>query len=148
MNIHRSQPTRPLWALLVLSALVGPSPVLAAGQVQPSDAQARYLRDAAACKTAPPGTDRAACLREAAAVRASKDHAGVEPDSGQFARNALKRCEPLPEPERSDCAARIQGEGNTRGSVAGGGIYRELITREVALPAAPPAAGTATSAPR
>ena len=146
MNMHQTQLTRPLWALLVLSAALGASPALAANKTGPSDSEARYQRDAAACRTAPQGTDKAACLREAGAVRASKEHVSMDPDAGRFARNALKRCEPLSEPDRSDCVARIRGHGTASGSVAGGGIYRELVTREIALPTAPPAVGTAASA--
>lgn len=72
---------------------------------------------------------------------------GLDPES--LARNAIKRCEPLPEPDRSDCVARIQGKGTTSGSVARGGIYRELITHEIASPiGAASAAGTAASAAR
>lgn len=40
--------------------------------------------------------------------------------------------------DRNDCVARIQGQGTTSGSVAAGGIYRELVTRIVGeVPAAP-----------
>lgn len=146
MNMHQTQLTRPLWALLVLSAAMSASPALAASKTGPSESQARYQRDVAACRIAPPGTDKAACLREAGAVRASKESLSVAIEPGSHARNALKRCEPLSEPDRSDCVARIQGNGTTSGSVAGGGIYRELVTREIALPVAPTAAAPAASA--
>jgi hypothetical protein len=146
MNRRQTNLTRPLWALLMLSAAMGASPSLAASKSGSSDSQARYRRDVAACQMAPQGTDKAACLREAGAVRASREPVSVNLDPGRFARNALKRCEPLSEPDRNDCVARIQGKGTTSGSVAGGGIYREVATREVALPVAPSAAGTAASA--
>ena len=58
-------------------------------------------------------------------------------DPGRFARNLFLRCDPLPDPERVDCVARMQGKGTTSGSVAGGGLYRELVTREPASPPAP-----------
>ncbi len=148
MTMHQARPIRPLWAALALSAAMGASPALAADKNAPADAQARYLRDTAACRTAPAKTDQTACLREAGAARGNKEHAGVEPDSGRFARNALKRCEPLPPSERRDCVARMQGEGTTSGSVAGGGILRELVTREVAPPVTRPVAEPAASAPR
>lgn len=72
---------------------------------------------------------------------------------------ALQRCAPLPEPDRRDCVARIQGQGTKTGSVAAGGIYRELVTREVgpvpvaepivpAAPAALPAAPAPVEAPK
>jgi len=36
----------------------------------------------------------------------------------------------LPSGERDACLARMQGQGVARGSVAEGGIYRELVIRE------------------
>ena len=146
MNLHQTHLTRPLWALLVLSAAMGASPALAASKTGPSDSEARYQRDAAACSTARHVNDKADCLSEASTARASREPVSVDLDPGRFARNALKRCEPLSEPDRSDCVARIQGKGTTSGSVAGGGIYRELVTREIVLPVAPTAAGPAASA--
>lgn len=64
---------------------------------------------------------------------------------GDYARNALKRCDPLPEPERQECMARMQGEGTTQGSVASGGILRELTTVEVPAPITPAPMKTAPS---
>lgn len=148
MNLRRSHLGHPLWTLIVLSAAMSTSLALAAGKGSAMDTEGRYQRDVAACRVAPPGTDKAACLREAGAVRASKELVRTDLDPERFARNALKRCEPLPEPERSDCVARMHGKGTTSGSVAGGGILRELVTRETALPVAAPAAGAAASAAR
>lgn len=148
MNMRRSHLGRPLWALVVLSAAMGASTALAAGKGTAMEAEGRYQRDVAACRIAPPGTDKAACLREAGAVRASKEPVSMDPDPARFARNALKRCDPLPEPERSGCVARMQGQGTISGSVAGGGILRELVTRETAGPIEAPAAGAAASAAR
>ena len=146
MNTHPTHLTRPLWALLVLSAALGASPAQAAGKSGPADSEARYQRDAAACRTARHAHDKEDCLSQASTARASREPVSVDLDPGRFARNALKRCEPLSEPDRSDCVARIRGQGTTSGSVADGGIYRELVTREIALPVAPPAAGPAASA--
>lgn len=145
--MHRAH-VKPLWILLVLGTAWGVSPALAADKIGPSASQARYQRDVAACRVAAQSTDKAACLREAAAVRASSEHVRADLDPGRFARNALKRCEPLPEPDRSDCVARMQGEGTTSGSVAGGGISRELVTRGIASSGAPAAAASAASAAR
>lgn len=144
MNLHQPQ-FKPLWTLLVLSAAWGVTPALAASKTGPSASEARYQRDAAACRTTR-ANDMANCLSEASTARAAREPASVDLDPGRFARNALKRCEPLSEPDRSDCVARIRGEGTSTGSVAGGGIYRELVTREIASPVAPPAAGAAASA--
>jgi hypothetical protein len=131
------------WLLLAACAALGTAPVLGADMTALRDAEARYQRDAAACKTVAQGTDPAACLREAGAVRDGKGVDHIDPSPRRLMLNALKRCEPLPEPERIDCVARTQGDGSTSGSVAGGGVLRELVTPEAAAPIAPPAAGTA-----
>jgi hypothetical protein len=146
MTLHPRCLVRPLWARLLLGAAVVAFPALAVGQNEPSNSQASYQNDLAACKLAPTGTDKVACRREAAAVRAGGVSVTGQGDPGRFARNAIKRCEPLAEPDRSDCVARVQGEGTASGSVAGGGIYRELVTREGATQTLPAAAGKAASA--
>lgn len=67
----------------------------------------------------------------------------LDRDPGQYLRNALTRCERLSGDDRQDCVSRIGGKGTTSGSVEGGGIYRELVTREVGAVPAPP--GTAAT---
>jgi hypothetical protein len=73
-----------------------------------------------------------AALGASTAMAAGKG-ASLDESHDALLRNALKRCEPLPEQDRKDCLARMQGQGTTSGSVAGGGIYRELVTREVVV---------------
>lgn len=128
----------------LLLALAASAPVLAAGKSPASAAEtshAIYKRDTALCMSPRYASVKADCLSEASTARASREPASVDPDPGRYMRNALMRCEPLPDPDRSDCVARIQGKGTTSGSVAGGGIYRELVTREVGVaPEVPPSA--------
>ena len=99
----------------------------------------------AACLFKPEGTDREACLREAAAARAESRRGGLDDSAGaeQRERNAQERCRPLPAAEREDCLRRLRGEGTTSGSVEGGGIYRELVTRSTDSPGAPASAAAA-----
>jgi hypothetical protein len=136
MNTSRRQLIRPSWALLALLAALGSSTVLAAGKGAKLDPHSRYQREAGACNAMRSSDSRAECL-SAAGLRlaiALPTPANETPDN--LARNALKRCEPLSEPDRTDCVARMQGQGTTSGSVASGGIYRELVTRTVGVPAA------------
>jgi hypothetical protein len=65
---------------------------------------------------------------------AQSRQAALDQDPGQYLRNALRRCAGLPADDRSDCEARMRGGGTTSGSVDGGGIYRELVTREIGAP--------------
>jgi uncharacterized membrane protein len=140
--------TRPIsfWPLLVLAAATGASPALAAGNGSAAASEARYQRDAAVCLSKGYKGERNECLSDASTARASREPVTTDPDPGRYARNALMRCEPLKEPDRSDCVARIQGQGTTSGSVAGGGIYRELVTREVGVAAPDNAASAAAPA--
>lgn len=118
---------------LLASALAG-LPAVAADKAQPVDIQTRYQRDSALCMSPRYQGDRNECMSEASTRRSMALPPQVDPDPGRYARNALKRCEPLPDADRRDCLARMQGQGTTTGSVAGGGIFRELVTRESAPP--------------
>lgn len=76
--------------------------------------------------------ERANCLSEASTAYQASLPPEVDTDPGRYARNALARCQPLTADDRQDCLARMAGQGTTSGSVSGGGIYRELVTREPA----------------
>lgn len=112
----------------------GTSTAKAPAATSPSAARAQYARDTARCRTLPlKSTQRANCLSEAstALAQAQPDKPTEAPDV--LIRNAMRRCDPLPEPDKRDCLARMQGQGTLSGSVASGGILRELVTREVVV---------------
>jgi hypothetical protein len=135
---HRLLPRAPRALVIVLIAL-GSYAVLAESQAGTPDAKRRYQRESAACAAIRVPDDRANCLSEASTRFAATQPAVAAEQADVLASNALKRCEPLPADERLDCVARMKGQGSATGSVAGGGIYRELVTREAAAPAAAPA---------
>lgn len=132
----------PLWsmtaaALLALSAAAGPAAAAAdATRVDRSAIKAQFERDRADCLSGRSAQDQASCLKEAGAAyqEAMKGQADNGESAAQLKANALKRCEPLPAADRADCERRVQGEGSQSGSVATGGIYRELTTRTVGEP--------------
>ncbi|TAN09767.1 MAG: hypothetical protein EPN34_12880 [Burkholderiaceae bacterium] len=62
---------------------------------------------------------------EARAARGA-DLTSVTPQ--QALNNALQRCDPLPTYFKSDCIARVKGQGEGFGSVTGGGILMESKT--------------------
>jgi hypothetical protein len=130
--------------LLAASAASVCASALAAGGAGVPDAKKRYEQERAACLSGVSRQERTACLREAAAAYAQARRGALDDGAAaaQYQRNALQRCERLPDEDRRACIARMQGQGTTSGSVEGGGIYRELVTREVS----PPASGA--SAPR
>lgn len=133
-----------LWlAALALAA----TPVFAASPATQADTKVQPQRARTTCTTVR-GDARDNCLSEASTLAASTRPSRPEENAEQLARNALQRCKPLPEPDRRDCVARIEGQGTTTGSVAAGGIYRELVTREVGpVPAAEPEVPAAPTAP-
>lgn len=115
----------------------------------PDPLHSRYLEDRANCERLPPGSDPAACLRDAAAAYAAAKRGELVRPGVDFEANALMRCNRLPEADRRDCVARVRGGGTVRGSVEGGGLYREYSTTEIRpspMPT-PPAAAPAPVAP-
>lgn len=144
MNPSPTRLARPLWALTLLVAALGAASALAADSSSAAKSEARYQRDAAVCLSKRYVGDKDDCLSEAGTARSQREPVTIDPDPQRYLRNALKRCEPLREADRVDCIARMQGRGSTSGSVAGGGIYRELVTREVgAAPLPTPASAPA-----
>ena len=107
---------------------------VAAAPAQGSDsANERYQRERAACVAGQTGQDRATCLKEAGAALAEARRGRLESgtDSGTMAANRLERCQRLPADQRPDCERLARGEGSQQGSVAGGGVLKELVTRTV-----------------
>ena len=124
------------------SAVVGSarcrSGAVAADNAATISAKARLQNDRVVCSRIRDQGDRDECLSEASTLYAGTQPSNPDENPGQLMRNALKRCEPLREPDRQDCVLRTQGQGTTTGSVAAGGIYRELVTIEVVEPVAKP----------
>lgn len=103
--------------------------VLPVGAATPAATEsARYQRERALCMGFRDHGRRADCLSEASTAHQARLPPVADSDPGRYERNALERCKPLPEPDRHDCVQRMRGLGATSGSVAGGGIYRELVT--------------------
>lgn len=130
-----SRLTRRLSAGVLLALSVGAS----AADRKPSNAEARYQQERAACESGQSTEDRATCLREAAAARAAARNGQLDEPQENYEKNALARCEALPPADREACRHRTRDEGVTEGSVAGGGIIREY--REITLPPATPLEG-------
>ena len=113
-------------ALLVMCTAFAASRAMAAGGA--SDANARYQAEKTACTSGRSNQDSATCLKEAAAALAESRKGGLDRQHGDYAQNALSRCDAQPEDERDACQRRIQGEGTTSGSVDAGGLLREVVT--------------------
>lgn len=106
--------------------------------------EAVYKRDRADCLAGRSHQDRATCLQEAAAALAEARRGRL--DNGEDARilqrNALLRCQRQPVEDRPDCERLARGEGKVSGTVEGGGVIKEIVTRTVG-PVPQPAASAA-----
>jgi len=124
----------PLRIGLSIGALVACSGVVAAPRVDDRAAIARYRQERAVCLSDRSNQDRPTCLREASAALADARRGSLVDGATTYTINALKRCEPLPDAQRTACEARMHGAGSTHGDAAAGGIYRELVTPDSAEP--------------
>ena len=140
MNARLTPRTLPIVGLCFAAAvsLLAQSAAVAADNAATASAKARLQQDRVVCSRIRDQGERDECLSEASTRFAGTQPSHPDENPAQLTRNALKRCEPLREPDRQDCVLRTQGQGTTTGSVAGGGIYRELVTVEVGEPVAKP----------
>jgi hypothetical protein len=103
------------------------------------------------CSVSNPVIGHATCVKEARNARAEIRRGKMNEtwQAPDFERHALLRCNVHTGDDKADCIARIQGKGRTHGSVAGGGILRELTTtKTVPAPATPAQAATVPQQPR
>ena len=111
---------------------------LAAAPAGSDSAAERYHRERAACLAGQTSQDRATCLKEAGAALAEARRGTLDSglDASALAANRLLRCQRQPAAQRLDCERLARGEGSQQGSVAAGGVIRELVTRSVGSDAA------------
>ena len=107
-----------------------------------NDIDLKYKTDRAACVSGRTPQDRATCLREAGAARDEARRGQLNDGGADYRKNDKERCDVLTGDEQRDCIARRQGKGSVSGSVEGGGVMRETVTREV-KPPEPVASGPA-----
>jgi hypothetical protein len=124
-----------------------------------------YRREVQACNSGQTQEARDTCLREARNAHAAKKEGKLDSGHQDLAANAMARCQPLTGEFKAACQARVMGYGEASGSVAGGGVLRQVetvvlppgqtqVTIEpktsdpvVLVPAQPNAAGQASGAP-
>lgn len=82
----------------------------------------------AACNNGTTQQSRETCITEVRNANAAKRAGKVDNAGGQFGANAMARCDVLSGEELIACQARVAGYGNPQGSVAGGGVIREIET--------------------
>lgn len=126
-NVQRVR--RSLWSFGAASLLAVAATAQVAGTPGGTgiDATGNYQSEVQACMSGRTQQDRDTCLREARNARAEKQRGTLDQRS-QLEANAIARCAPLSGEEKAACEARVMGYGNTSGSVAGGGVLREVET--------------------
>jgi hypothetical protein len=120
------------FGLAVLLAMTAATAQIASGTTG-IDATGNAQSELAACNSGKTQQDKTTCLTEVKNANAAKRAGQVDNSGGQFSANALKRCDVLKGEDRTACQARIQGFGTNDGSVAGGGVVRQIET--VVVPA-------------
>jgi len=126
---NRHTPLGPSTLLACITLLAS----LGATAAPPSSAASRPAAEPCMQGRTPSGG--VGCISAAEAKLTRSRQAALDKDPAQYQRNALVRCDRLVGDDRTDCVARIQGQGTTSGSVEAGGLYRELVTRSVGTPA-------------
>jgi hypothetical protein len=93
-----------------------------------------------ACQRGDTPQSTQSCMQEARAARAARAQGALDPRAGDYAGNALARCDAFQSAEdQRACRARVMGQGEVSGSVAGGGMLRQY---EYKVPAAASGAGS------
>ena len=96
------------------------------------DATGSFQSEMQACMSGATQQDRETCMTEARNARAEKQRGHLE-TYGNHESHAAARCEVHQvDEDRAACRARVMGMGSVDGSVAGGGLIREVET--VVLP--------------
>ncbi|NMM10386.1 MAG: hypothetical protein HHJ16_08940 [Polaromonas sp.] len=92
------------------------------------DATGNEKSEMAACNSGKTQQNRATCITEVKNANAAKRAGKLDNNGGQFSANALKRCDVFKGDDQAACKARIDGDVKIQGSVAEGGVIRELET--------------------
>lgn len=116
--------------------------VAAGANALPPKEDALYQQERAACLDGSSAQDRTTCLKEAGAARAEARRNKLDngETQAQLRANALLRCKPVAESDRAACERMALGEGTRSGSVAAGGVLKQITTQGAA--AAPVAAAS------
>lgn len=94
----------------------------------PIDSSGNYQAEVQACMQGRTAEDQATCLKEARNARADKQRKMAAEGNVDYAANARARCSVLNGEDRAACEARMLGYGEVSGSVASGGVLRQVET--------------------
>jgi len=120
------------FVLLTFGAVTAASAQIASGTTG-IDATGNAQSELAACISGRTQQDRETCMTEVRNANAAKRAGKVDNSGGNFRQNALSRCDVFQGEELIACQARVVGYGDAAGSVAGGGVIKQVET--VVVPA-------------
>lgn len=92
------------------------------------DASGNFQHERASCLSGRTQQDMFTCLREASNAAAAKRTGNLDKTGNSYTANARQRCNIHSGEYRAACEARVMGYGSTDGSVAKGGVLREVET--------------------
>ena len=115
-------------AVLALTAMAQIASAQIASGTTGIDATGNASSEMAACNSGQTQQDRETCMKEVRNANAEKRAGKLDNAGGQFDANAVERCKVFTGEEKIACEARVLGIGNAQGSVAGGGVIREVET--------------------
>ena len=121
----------PTFTFTAACALLCTSAAFAAEPGNLGSAQARFRQEMALCNSGQSNQDAGTCREEARRALAAARTGALNDVPGQYQQNAEQRCGALPGSDRMDCEARMRGEGKVEGSVAAGGLLREITTTTI-----------------
>ena len=120
------------FVLLTFGAVTAVSAQIASGTTG-IDATGNAQSELAACNSGKTQQDRQTCITEVRNANAAKRAGKIDNSGGRFRQNALARCDVFKGEEQVACQARVVGYGEAAGSVASGGVIRQVET--VVVPA-------------
>lgn len=92
------------------------------------DASGDAKSEMAACNSGKTQQARETCMTEVRNANAEKRAGKLGSTNGQTTSNAVQRCGVFQGEEKLACEARVAGVGESKGSIAGGGVIREVET--------------------
>jgi hypothetical protein len=113
--------------LLLATASLAQVPITAASTAG-IDASGNFQHERTSCLSGRTQQDVITCLREASSAADAKRVGKLDNPVGAYATNARQRCDIHSGEFRAACEARVMGYGSTEGSVAKGGVLREVET--------------------
>lgn len=125
----------PAWLVAFAVCSTSVEATAAAANAASAQAESRYQKERAACLSGKSSEDRATCLKEADAARVAARHGDLD-NEPVSAGNATARCKVFTGADRQACEQRLSAAATVSGSVAGGGILRELVQTVPAASAA------------